>query len=148
MPLPWDAKVLVGILGVSGTLHLVKPATYEPLMPSFVPAHRQVIYGSGVAELLCAAGMLHPRTRRVAGYATRGAARRRVPRQPEDGRRRAALAQHAVQADRLRPVAAAVADDPGGPEGRPDRFELARSARLSGAPTASRLPSSRARRTS
>ena len=39
-------------------------------MPSFVPAHREVIYGSGVAELLCAAGMLHPRTRRVAGYAS------------------------------------------------------------------------------
>ena len=70
MPLPWDAKVLVGILGVSGVLHLARPETYEPLMPEFVPAHRQVIYGSGVAELLCAAGLLHPRTRTVAGYAT------------------------------------------------------------------------------
>jgi uncharacterized membrane protein len=70
MPLPWDAKVLVGILGVSGILHLVKPETYEPLMPDFVPAHREVIYGSGVAELVCAAGLLHPSTRRVAGYAT------------------------------------------------------------------------------
>ena len=36
MPLPWDAKVLVGILGVSGVLHLVRPETYEPLMPEFV----------------------------------------------------------------------------------------------------------------
>ena len=70
MPLPWDAKVLVGILGVSGVLHLVRPETYEPLMPEFVPGHRQVIYSSGVAELLCAAGLLHPRTRTVAGYAT------------------------------------------------------------------------------
>src|SRR5829696_6795440 len=70
MPLPWDAKALVGILGVSGALHLVKPETYEPLMPSFVPAHREVIYASGVAELLCAAGLLHPRTRGIAGYAT------------------------------------------------------------------------------
>ena len=68
--LPWDAKVLVGILGASGALHLTRPETYEPLMPSFVPAHRQVIYGSGVAELLCAAGLLHPRTQRVAGYAS------------------------------------------------------------------------------
>ena len=60
MALPWDAKVLVGILGVSGTLHLVKPETYEPLMPSFVPAHREVIYGSGVAELLCAGAASRP----------------------------------------------------------------------------------------
>jgi uncharacterized membrane protein len=68
MPLPLDAKALVGILGVSGVVHLARPETYEPLMPAFVPAHREVIYASGVAELLCAAGLLHPRTRRVAGY--------------------------------------------------------------------------------
>jgi uncharacterized membrane protein len=69
MPLPWDAKVVVGVLAVSGTVHLLRPETYEPLMPDFVPAHREVIYGSGVAELVCAAGMLQPRTRRLASYA-------------------------------------------------------------------------------
>jgi uncharacterized membrane protein len=69
MPLPWDAKLLVGILATSGAIHLVRPQTYEPLMPEFVPAHREVIYASGVAELLCAAGMVPRRTRRVAGYA-------------------------------------------------------------------------------
>ena len=69
MPLPWDAKVVVGILAASGTVHLLRPETYEPLMPEFVPAHREVIYASGVAELLCATGMLHPRSRRLAAYA-------------------------------------------------------------------------------
>jgi uncharacterized membrane protein len=69
MPLPLDAKALVGIFAVSGAIHLSRPETYEPLMPSFVPAHREVIYASGVAELLCAAGLLHPRTRKAAGYA-------------------------------------------------------------------------------
>lgn len=69
MPLPWDAKVVVGILATSGTVHLLRPETYEPLMPAFVPAHRPVIYASGVAELVCAAGMVQPRTRRVASYA-------------------------------------------------------------------------------
>src|SRR6478672_11338399 len=70
MPLPLDAKALVAILGVSGVLHLARPEAYEPLMPDFVPAHREVIYASGVAELLCAAGLVHPRTRRLAGYAS------------------------------------------------------------------------------
>ena len=70
MPLPWDAKFVVGIFAVSGVLHLARPETYEPLMPAFVPRHREVIYASGVAELLCAAGLLNPRTRRVAGYAS------------------------------------------------------------------------------
>lgn len=65
-----DIKRLAGIFAVSGTVHLVKPDAYEPLMPSWVPAHREVIVWSGVAELLCAAGLLHPRTRRTAGKAS------------------------------------------------------------------------------
>ena len=69
-PLPNDVKVLAGILGVSGVIHLVRPETYEPIMPDLVPAHREVILASGVAELLCSAGLLHPRTRRLAGWAS------------------------------------------------------------------------------
>jgi uncharacterized membrane protein len=70
MPLTWDAKFLVGIFAVNGTLHLVRPEIYEPLMPEVVPMHREVINASGVAELLCAAGLLNPSTRRAAGYAS------------------------------------------------------------------------------
>ena len=70
MPLAKDTAVVAGILGVSGVVHLVRPETFEPLMPKAVPAHREVIYASGVAELLCAAGLLHPRTRRMAGFAS------------------------------------------------------------------------------
>lgn len=65
-----DAKIVVGAFVASGTVHLVKPEVYEPLMPSWVPAHREVILGSGVAELLCALGLLLPPTRRVAGLAS------------------------------------------------------------------------------
>src|SRR3954449_11926864 len=68
--LPPDAKVVVGAFLASGTVHLVRPQTFEPLMPRAVPAHREVIYASGVAELICAAGLLHPRTRKVAGLAS------------------------------------------------------------------------------
>lgn len=65
-----DIKGLAGLFAASGSLHLVKPELYEPLMPDWVPAHREVIVGSGVAELACAAGLLHPRTRRTAGWAS------------------------------------------------------------------------------
>jgi len=65
-----DVTALAGVFAVSGTLHLVRPEVYEPLMPDLVPAQREVIYASGVAELLCAAGLLHPRTRKVAGWAS------------------------------------------------------------------------------
>jgi uncharacterized membrane protein len=61
---------LAGIFALSGTIHLARPDVYEPLMPGWVPAHREVILGSGVAELACAAGLLHPRTRPLAGWAS------------------------------------------------------------------------------
>ena len=63
-----DVKLLVGIFTASGTVHLVRPQTFEPLMPTFVPAHREVIYASGVLELACAAALLHPATRKAAGW--------------------------------------------------------------------------------
>ncbi len=67
--LPTDLKVVIGAFLASGTVHLVRPQTFEPLMPESLPAHREVIYASGVAELACAAALLHPRTRRLAGWA-------------------------------------------------------------------------------
>lgn len=69
-PLSAGAKVVAGAFLVSGTLHLARPRTYEPLMPSWVPSHREVIIASGAVELVCAAGLLAPPTRRVAGLAS------------------------------------------------------------------------------
>ena len=70
MALPRSVKVLALGFAASGAVHLVKPEVYLPLMPSWVPAHRKVIVWSGVAELLCAAGLVLPRTRRAAGLAS------------------------------------------------------------------------------
>jgi uncharacterized membrane protein len=69
-PLPKDVALLAWIFTVSGVVHLAKPAVYRPLMPAWVPAHRKVIIGSGVAELLCAAGLLVPAYRKPAGWAS------------------------------------------------------------------------------
>ena len=55
-----NVQVLAGIFAVSGTVHLVKPELYEPIMPTRLPAHRELILGSGVAELALAAGLLWP----------------------------------------------------------------------------------------
>jgi uncharacterized membrane protein len=69
-PLTTDIKVLAGTFVTSGIVHLVRPETFEPIMPDVVPAHREVILASGVAELVCAAGLLHPATRKLAGWAS------------------------------------------------------------------------------
>jgi uncharacterized membrane protein len=68
--IPKDALGVVAAFTVSGVTHLVKPEVFEPLMPAFLPAHRELILVSGVAELACAAGLLHPRTRKAAGWAS------------------------------------------------------------------------------
>lgn len=68
--MPGTVRFLVLILGASGVIHLARPDVYEPLMPSWVPAHREVILASGVAEVACAAGLAVPATRRAAGWAT------------------------------------------------------------------------------
>jgi len=70
MPLSRSSKFLVGAFVASGAVHLARPEVYEPLMPAWVPAHREVILASGVAELVCAAGMALPATRRSAGWAS------------------------------------------------------------------------------
>ncbi|WP_028645827.1 DoxX family protein [Nocardioides sp. URHA0020] len=70
MALPRSVKFLAVGFAVSGTVHLAKPEVYLPLMPSWVPAHREVILASGVAEIACAAGLAVPTTRRAAGWAS------------------------------------------------------------------------------
>src|SRR3954468_24408931 len=70
MAAPRSVKLLALGFAASGAVHLVKPEVYLPLMPSWVPAHREVILASGVAELACAAGLAVPATRRAAGWAS------------------------------------------------------------------------------
>jgi len=72
VPLSRIAQGVAAAFTISGVVHLVKPEVFEPLMPDWVPAHREVIIGSGIAELACAAGLAMPRTRRLAGLASTG----------------------------------------------------------------------------
>ena len=63
------ARHLLGVTFMAaGALHFVRPRTYEAIMPRYMPAHRELVYASGVAELAGGVGVLHPRTRRAAGW--------------------------------------------------------------------------------
>ncbi|MDW5592901.1 hypothetical protein VSS74_01030 [Conexibacter stalactiti] len=52
----------------TGILHFAKPRIYESIMPDWLPAHRELVYASGVAEIVAGAATLHPRTRRAGGW--------------------------------------------------------------------------------
>lgn len=57
------------VMLAAGVNHFVMPRTYEAIMPAYLPAHRELVYASGVAEAVGAAATLHPRTRRAGGWA-------------------------------------------------------------------------------
>jgi len=69
-PLGKDALALAGLFLASGTMHFVKPAPFESMVPKQLPRRRALVYVSGAAELACAVGLLFPQTRRVAGIAS------------------------------------------------------------------------------
>lgn len=51
---PW---IVAAAFTLSGVVHLVHPATFTPLIPHFMPWPTALVYASGVAELICAAGL-------------------------------------------------------------------------------------------
>jgi uncharacterized membrane protein len=52
----------------AGALHFVKPRPYEAIMPDYLPAHKELVAISGVAEIAGGAALMHPRTRRLGGW--------------------------------------------------------------------------------
>jgi len=55
---------------VAGVLHFVAPELYVQIIPPFLPAPLALVYLSGVAEIAVGVGVLVPRTRRYAAWAT------------------------------------------------------------------------------
>jgi uncharacterized membrane protein len=52
----------------AGIMHFVIPRQYEAIMPEGLPAKRELVYASGVAEIAAGAGTMHPHTRRAASW--------------------------------------------------------------------------------
>jgi uncharacterized membrane protein len=51
---------LAAIFATSGLVHLVRPQSFAAIMPRAIPEkqHKNLIYLSGVAELICAGGLV------------------------------------------------------------------------------------------
>ncbi len=52
---------------VAGIVHFVATDAYVSIMPDYLPLHRELVYLSGVSEVLCGLGLLWHKTREVAG---------------------------------------------------------------------------------
>src|SRR5215208_2525521 len=67
--MPSRSRIVLGafFLG-AGLLHFLKPRPYESTVPDALPAHRELVYLSGLAEMAGGAGVLGDRTARPAGW--------------------------------------------------------------------------------
>ncbi|MDK1471957.1 hypothetical protein QNO07_00700 [Streptomyces sp. 549] len=70
-PTDRSARLLVGLLATAGVAHFAVPRPFDAIVPSSLPGSaRTWTRVSGVAELLLAAAVAVPRTRRVGALAT------------------------------------------------------------------------------
>ncbi len=63
------SRLLLGAFFVAaGVLHFVKPGAYASTVPDALPWEREIVYVSGIAEIVGGACVLAPGTRRFAGW--------------------------------------------------------------------------------
>ena len=63
------ATIFAGpVMTFAGVMHFLRPRWYIRIMPPYLPAHRELVYASGAAEIAGALGTMHPSTRRPAGW--------------------------------------------------------------------------------
>ncbi len=60
---PWHLYAMSAMYAFAGVMHFVKPRAYMRIMPRFLPYHKELVYISGLAEILLAAGLCYPLTR-------------------------------------------------------------------------------------
>ncbi|MFV8224667.1 hypothetical protein [Christiangramia aquimixticola] len=53
---------------IGGIMHLIKPRIYLRIMPRYLPKPKLLVFLSGIAELLIAAGLIFNKTRELAIY--------------------------------------------------------------------------------
>ena len=63
---PWDLYAMAAIYIVAGILHFVKPEAYMRIMPNYLPNHRDLVYASGIAEIVLGIGLCIPQLKKIA----------------------------------------------------------------------------------
>jgi uncharacterized membrane protein len=60
--------LLTAFMVAAGVNHFVNPDPYVKMMPGYLPAHLELVYVSGIAEILGGLGLILPATRRLAAW--------------------------------------------------------------------------------
>jgi uncharacterized membrane protein len=63
----WSQRLLSLAFITTGILHFLRPASYEQIMPGYLPAHHELVLISGAAEIAGGVGVAFAPSRRWAG---------------------------------------------------------------------------------
>ncbi len=64
----WDKYFMGGLYILAGLLHFIKPKFYMKIMPSYLPYHLELVYLSGVFELISGVLLLIPETQIIGAW--------------------------------------------------------------------------------
>lgn len=55
--------IMAALYVFAGVMHFIKPDNYMAIMPPYIPLHSQMVFWSGVAEVVLGIGLVFPATR-------------------------------------------------------------------------------------
>ncbi|TRO65382.1 DoxX family protein [Christiangramia sabulilitoris] len=65
---PWHLYLMGFMYIIAGIFHFLKPRMYMRIMPRYLPAHKTLVYLSGLAEILLGIGLFFPDTKDFSIY--------------------------------------------------------------------------------
>lgn len=65
---PWHLYLMAGIYILAGSFHFLKPKIYLRIMPRYLPAHKSLVFLSGIGEILLGIGLFFAETKDIAIY--------------------------------------------------------------------------------
>lgn len=68
MQFPWHLYLMGGMYVIAGIIHFIKPKAYMRIMPRYLPAHKTLVYLSGLAEIILGVAVCIPETKNIAIY--------------------------------------------------------------------------------
>lgn len=66
--LPWHQYLMAVLFILAGVNHFRKPKMYEQIMPPYIPAHKNMVVMSGLAEMILGMMLLIPENQPIAAW--------------------------------------------------------------------------------
>jgi uncharacterized membrane protein len=53
---------------IAGIIHFINPEFYISILPNWFPLQSEAVFISGIAEIILALGLLHPKTQKISAF--------------------------------------------------------------------------------